>query len=178
MNANHDNAAPAAGPWTLYDFERDGLRAFDPKACDYYLLCFVEGALDSGTVIRATHAGPDGLYSDRDSSGAFGLGQVDPRSVAAYVEVRRPEVTDDLMVALARASRKLVFWENGFHVGEIESRRPREQLSELYNRGFSIKNGEIAIYEGDPTEVPEDAFWIGETHGVTPVRIDVNVTRT
>lgn len=178
MNANRETAAPLACPWTLYDFERDGYRVFDEHACDYYLLCFVEGALDSGVVLKATYAGPEGLHSDRDASGAFGLCPVDPRSVAAYVEVRRPEITDDLMVALARAPRKLVFWEKGRHVGEIETRRPREQLAELHGRGFSIKDGTITTYEGDAKDVPEDALWIGATHGVTPVRMDVDVMRS
>ncbi|MBN3829850.1 hypothetical protein G3O00_40705 [Burkholderia sp. Ac-20384] len=166
------------GPWRLYDFDTDGLVVFDGGSCDYYLLCYTDGSLDNGVVIKATAAGPRGLFADRDASGAFGMSPIDPRSVAAFVEVKRPEFSDELLVALARSRKKVAFWHDGILVGAIEARRPREQLAELYDRAFAIADGDITVFEGGRDEVPEDAYWVDQTIVVTPVRIDVSVLLT
>ncbi len=178
MNMN-DNTQPSdEDPWRLYDFERDGLDVFDGRSCDYYLLCYTDGSLDNGIVIKALSAGPEGLISDRDASGAFGMVPIDPRNVAAYVEIRRPELSEHITVALARARKKVVFWHQGVYVGAIEAKRPREQLGQLHARGFAIADGNVTVFDGQVLDVPEDAYWVDETLAVTPLRIDVSVVST
>ncbi|MCW3609138.1 hypothetical protein [Burkholderia cenocepacia] len=57
-------------------------------------------------------------------------------------------------------------------------KRPREQLIELYEKGFTIADGKLTVFEGELPDIPEDAYWIDETLAVTPLRIDVNVVST
>ncbi|MFC5427946.1 hypothetical protein ACFPTO_03850 [Paraburkholderia denitrificans] len=178
MNTNSNVAIAGEDPWTLYDFDKDGLEVFDGQNCDYYLLCYTDGALDNGVVLKASGAGRSGLFAECDASGAFGMARIDPRSVAAYVEVRRPEFTDEVMVALARSRKKVVFWYGGQLVGSVETRRPRDQLNELYGRPFEISDGNLTVFECDQDEAPEEAYWVEETLVVTPLRIDVSVVPT
>lgn len=172
-----DTPAPSSGAWVLYDFDRDGLDIFDSDRFDYYFLVFKSGSLDDGTVMRALYAGPRGLASgEQDPHDASYY--LDPRSVAAYVATPRPEVTDELVAAIATAPRKISLWHGGAVVGTITGRRLRDSLAGLYGRGLRFVDGQITTVDLDLEDTADDVYWLGDTVLVTPVRMDVLLSTT
>jgi hypothetical protein len=167
-----DTPTPTSGAWVLYDFDRDGLDIFDSDRFDYYFLVFKSGSLDDGTVMRALDAGPRGLASDQpDPHDASHY--LDPRSVAAYVATPRPEVTDELVAAIATAPRRIFLWHGGAVAGTITGRRLRDSLAGLYGRGLRFVDGQITTVDLDLEDTADDVYRLGDTVLVTPVRMDV-----
>lgn len=173
-----DKPAPPSDAWVLYDYDRDGLDIFDSDRFDYYFLVFNTGSLDDGTAIRALDASPRGILVDSPNLSFDGSHRLDPRSIAAYVETPRPEITDELIAAIATAPRKILFWHGGTVVATITARRLRDSLAGLYGRGLKFADGQIKTVDLDLEDTANHVYWLGETVLVTPFRMDVLLSTT